>query len=135
MQGKKGLRILATKGEEMRKIIQPFVENCRIKKGLMASDSSFGNNGIFIIPYQSLELTVIISDGLGWDHVSVSIANHTPTWDQMVYIKNLFWEEEETVFQLHPPKSIYKNFHPHCLHLWKPQHKEISLPLPEMVAP
>ncbi len=119
----------------MRKIIDPFVERCRIRNGPMRSDTSCGNNGAFIIPYQNFELAVIISDGGGWDHVSVSMPNKTPTWDQMNYIKSLFWDEEETVIQYHPPKSRYKNFHAHCLHMWKPQNKDIPLPPTEFVAP
>jgi hypothetical protein len=33
--------------------------------------------------------------------------------------KGLFWSEEHTVVQFHPPKDQYINNHPGCLHLWR----------------
>lgn len=58
----------------------------------------------------------------GWEHVSVSPLDHSivPTWDDMCEIKDLFWDEEEAVLQIHPPKSKYVNMMPNCLHLWRP---------------
>ena len=35
-------------------------------------------------------LRVLFSDGLGWDHVSVSLADRCPTWAEMCFIKDLF---------------------------------------------
>lgn len=87
-----------------------------------------GNNGAFIIPYKSFTLLVITSDGEGWDHVSVSLRNRCPNWDEMCFIKDLFFESEETVIQLHPPKSVYKNVHNYCLHLWRNQKEDYKLP-------
>jgi hypothetical protein len=55
----------------------------------------------------------------GWEHVSVSFKDRTPTWEEMCWVKEQFWEDEETVFQLHPPASQHINNHPHCLHLWR----------------
>jgi hypothetical protein len=62
---------------------------------------------------------IIASWGGGWEHVSVSMRNRCPTWDEMCMIKDIFWDEEECVVQFHPPKSQYVNRYPHCLHLWK----------------
>ena len=90
-------------------------------------------NGAFEIPYGSYTLFVIASDGLGWDHVSVSLGNRCPNWKEMSYIKDLFFEEEDCVMQLHPPKSDYVNNHPYCLHLWRPQEQEIPRPPSIMV--
>ena len=85
-------------------------------------------------------LKVIASDGDGmagmglarWEHVSVSTPSRCPTWDEMNWIKDLFWREEETVMQLHPPKSRYANVHPFVLHLWRPV--GIEIPVPPLVA-
>ena len=85
-------------------------------------------NGAFKIPYKSYDLFVIASNGLGWDHVSVSLKNRCPNWNEMNYIKDLFFGEDECVMQLHPPKKDYVNNHPYCLHLWKPQEQEIPRP-------
>lgn len=71
----------------------------------------------------------------GWDHVSVSPANRerTPTWEEMCLVKDLFWDEEDTVMQLHPPRSRWISNHPHVLHLWRPTHKELPTPPDIMV--
>jgi hypothetical protein len=70
-----------------------------------------------------------------WDHVSVSTHTRVPTWEEMCFVKELFFEDDEAVMQLHPPKKDYVNHHPHCLHLWRPTHTEIPLPSTLLVAP
>lgn len=90
-------------------------EKFRIRSGAMGSDESYGNNGAFAID----DKHIIASDGEGWEHVSVSLSNRTPNWDEMVFIKNMFWDENDLVIQFHPPKSEYINNHPFCLHLWR----------------
>jgi hypothetical protein len=83
--------------------------------------------GKFVVPDHGL--LIIAHDGRGnnplsgWEHVSVSLYNAPkvcPTWDLMCWVKNLFWDEHEAVFQLHPAKADYVNRHPGCLHLWRP---------------
>lgn len=107
------------------------MERYRIRRGQFASDK--GNDyGAFVMPGPcSSELTIIASqgedEGGGWQHVSVSCRKRTPNWIEMCFIKGLFWDEEETVIQLHPPKSTWINNHPYCLHLWKPPY-EVQLP-------
>ena len=92
------------------------------------SDESDGNNGVFLVPFETVGLRIIASDGVGWEHVSVSLPNRCPNWREMCFVKGLFWDDEETVMQLHPPRSTYVNNHPHCLHLWRPT--EVQIPLP-----
>jgi len=88
-----------------------------------------GNNGAFRVPYLGrYYLQIIVSDGLDWDHVSVSLPNRCPTWEEMSFIKDLFFDENETVVQFHPKKSEYVNNHPFCLHLWRKQEQEHELP-------
>ncbi|EGR1128985.1 hypothetical protein ACKVFG_003347 [Vibrio cholerae] len=99
-------------------------EKYRVKggiNGMMQSDETFGNNGLFIIktPKLSSPLTVIASDGAEWEHVSVSLSHRCPTWEEMCLVKSLFWDEEDAVIQIHPPKSQYVNNHPYSLHLWR----------------
>lgn len=92
--------------------------------GQYNSDSSFGNNGLFSIPLKTKKgkrvFKVVCGEGAGWQHVSVSLPDRTPTWNEMCKIKDLFWSEEARVVQYHPPKSQHKNVHPYCLHLWRP---------------
>jgi hypothetical protein len=79
----------------------------------------------------------IISSGVdpihGWEHVSVSKRNWTPTWQEMEAVKQLFWGDRETVIQFHPKKSEYVNIHKNCLHLWKKTGFEFQLPPQELV--
>ncbi len=70
--------------------------------------------------------------GIPWEHVSVSLPNRTPNWVEMCFVKDLFWDEEETVMQLHPPRSKWVNNHQYCLHLWRPTN--IEKPLPPEIA-
>lgn len=70
-----------------------------------------------------------------WEHVSVSTDSRIPVWAEMHYVKHLFWDDEEAVMQLHPPKSQYVNHHPYCLHLWKPIKLVIPLPPYHLVGP
>lgn len=79
--------------------------------------------------------SVIWSTGGGWDHVSVSPFkhSHTPTWDEMCTLKDMFFREDETVVQFHPAKSEYVNNMPNCLHLWKPTAAELPTPAAIMV--
>lgn len=57
----------------------------------------------------------------GYEHVSVSPINKfiMPSWDDMCALKDIFFDDEEEVYQIHPPKSEYVNMMSNCLHLWK----------------
>lgn len=74
----------------------------------------------------------ISSDGLGWEHVSVHIVDRRikriPTWEEMCYIKKIFWEDEDWVVQFHPAKSEYVNNDEFVLHLWKLKNEEFPTP-------
>jgi hypothetical protein len=83
------------------------------------------------VPGPFRPLMVVFSDGLGWDHVSVSTANRCPNWDEMCFVKQLFWSPDDVVMQLHPAASEYVNEHPYCLHLWRPQ--GVTLPTPPAI--
>lgn len=107
----------------------------RIREGRLASGDEIRNNGAFMIPWGGKVLSVIASDGLDWDHVSVSMPDRCPSWEQMCFIKDLFFDPEEAVMQLHPPKSDHVNHHKFCLHLWRPQVKRIPLPPSILVGP
>lgn len=119
----------------MKKQVPQNIERYRIKIGPLASDASYGMNGAFTINYAGTELHVIISDGEGWDHVSVSTWHRCPTFDELKWIKNLFWEKDETVIHFWPKESEYVNFHPYTLHLWKKQGVDYELPPKKFIGP
>lgn len=92
---------------------------------------AFGDerNGFFMVKLRhGQSVTVIASDGAGWEHVSVSRKDRCPTWDEMCQVKDLFWGEDDCVIQYHPPKSEYVNNHPYCLHLWRPIGQYLPVP-------
>lgn len=108
----------------------------RIRTGPLGSDDSIGNLGAFQIPVSAKSkrcFKVISSDEAGWEHVSVSLPDRTPTWDEMCGIKAMFWDADDCVIQYHPPVSEYINNHPHCLHLWRPVGEGIPMPPKWMV--
>jgi len=102
----------------------------RCRAGYMGSDESVGNNGAFQFRQKpgGVMLTVIASDGAGWEHVSISRPDRVPSWDEMCWIKSLFWDDEDCVVQFHAPRSEWVNNHRHCLHLWRPVGVELPRP-------
>lgn len=97
----------------------------------ISSDSFDCRAGAFMVRRKGILLSVIACDTKGWDHVSVSLAFRSPTWEEMTFIKEIFFEDEETCIQYHAAKSRYKNVHEFCRHLWRPQ--EIALPDPPSI--
>lgn len=108
----------------------------------LGSTAAYGNNGFFVIPHYKItgyELRCQISDGGGWEHVSVTIgpigktATRCPTWEEMCFIKSVFWNDNEVVIQYHPAKDDYVSMHHFCLHLWRPTNIQLPTPDPLMV--
>lgn len=97
--------------------------------------------GAFRITYRpkgkalSKLLRVIVSGAEGWDHVSVSLHDRCPTWDEMEYIKRLFFEDDAVCMQLHVAVSNHISHHPYCLHIWHPHADNIPLPPSIFVGP
>ena len=60
------------------------------------------------------------------EHVSVSYMDSnrkTPTWEEMCQVKEIFWDDEKEVHQVHPKKSQYVHGYKdlkNVLHLWRP---------------
>lgn len=137
-------------------------EMSRVTKGPMRSDASYGNNGAFDIAScerAGWRLAIIAADGseqpdrqeYQWEHVSVHVYREgilsvitqgrerqnleirTPYWSEMCQVKDLFWDDEDVVMQLHPRQSEYINRHESTLHLWRPRSGEIPTPPKELV--
>jgi hypothetical protein len=85
-------------------------------------------NGAFVIPFNGATLRVIASTGEGWEHVSVSLENRVPTYDEMVHIAGLFFRDHEMAIQYRMPVEDHINIHPYVLHWWRPQNKKIPTP-------
>ena len=92
-----------------------------------------GGFGVIRLPRQNkkgyTEASIIWSWGGGWEHVSVCpFSGANPTWDDMCFIKDMFFDDEDWVVQFHPAKSEYVNNMPNCLHLWKPLGQAMPVP-------
>lgn len=110
----------------------------RVMVGELGSPHENGWNGAFQFQTGPKTIaTIIVSNELGWEHVSVHIRTKNkkgkvkmriPNWGEMCGIKDLFWASDETVVQYHPKKSEYVNNHPLVLHLWRPTEAELPTP-------
>jgi len=101
-------------------------EKYRLKldpKNNLHTTAKNGNNGLFLITNnKGVKLYAIASDDLGWEHVSITVKNkkRCPKWDEMCFIKAIFWGPSDSVVQYHPPQKENVSFHDTCLHLWRP---------------
>lgn len=111
----------------------------RVTSGPYGTTDANGNEGLYRVPLATGEvMTVFVSDGRDWreaglpgepwEHVSVSLGTRCPTWEELEYVRQIFWEADETVVQLHVPRRRHVNTHPYCLHLWRPTKTPIPLP-------
>lgn len=116
--------------------MKDILEKHRIVKGPYASKPG-SDYGAFFIPFKFSKTPLKVICGPmsseTWQHVSVSLPDRCPTWDEMCFIKDLFWDEEHTVMQLHPPKSEWISNAKYCLHLWRYIGGEIPMPPAIMV--
>ena len=108
-------------------------EQYRVKQSRLGSDYPYGNNGHFVVSTSREVIFIIASDGVGWEHVSISLKNRIPKWGEMCEMKDLFWDAEDCVIQFHPPKSAYVNNPAYSLHLWRPSDGAIPMPPAWMV--
>lgn len=105
----------------MRSVPPSTIEYGRIR-GLSPPEAMYG--AFQVLAPSGAFLRLIVSTGMGWDHVSVSLSNRCPTWEEMCWVKGQLFKAGECVMQLHPPKRDHINCHPYCLHLWRPQTAE-----------
>lgn len=59
-----------------------------------------------------------LHEGRWWAHVSVSMPNRLPTWDEFRTVKLLFLGPNRKAIQVRPKARDYVNIHPYVLHLW-----------------
>ena len=111
--------------EEIKK--DPHLRNIKAGDDGFSADIHIGGwDGSFILSY-----------GARWEHASVRpyAKRIIPTWSDMCRIKDMIWNDDEAVIQIHPPKADYVNFVENCLHLWKCTYKEMTLPPRILVGP
>ena len=133
----------------MRATPHESVEPYRERRGpYRTSEGERQGRFLLFCPETGRLLLVLASDGRDWqegglpgepwEHVSVSLAQQPtkcPAWPEMEWVRGLFWEDDETVIQFSPPRRVKVNYHPGCLHLWRPTGTPIPLPPAVCVGP
>ena len=102
--------------------LAPQLEQCRLVVPPRYRSPRNAPYGAFDLPGPcGARLTIIAADArdTGWEHVSVSTKRRVPNWQEMCFVKNLFWAPEECVVQFHPPQSRYVNNYSVVLHMWR----------------
>ena len=79
----------------MRDLFEPAIARYRdCSPAIVRHYGNIGDSGsgVFVVPspIDSAPMRVIASDGMGWDHVSVSRANRCPNWPELEHVKRLF---------------------------------------------
>jgi hypothetical protein len=114
----------------MRSILPEALEVCRVNTHFGAPNE--GRNGRFVMQGPcgaKLHINSWDHKKYGWEQVAVSTdRKRCPNWLEMCHVKNLFWDEQEMVIQIHPPLSEYVKNSRHCLHLWRPTREAIPAP-------
>jgi hypothetical protein len=107
----------------MLKTPHPRLEKCRVQVSGFPETRRGDMHGWFFLDSGNAMLRIMSSGSMpaisGWEHVSVSLEDRIPTWQEMCLVKSLFWGGQETVLQFHPKITRYVNHHENCLHLWK----------------
>jgi len=116
---------------------RPF-DQWRMKSdSVMLLYGSYGDKsaGVFNVPILSDGhfVRVIASSGGGWDHVSVSLPDRCPNWEEMSIVKRAFFLKDEWAIEYHPPEAKNISVHDYCLHLWRPILDALPIPPPSMV--
>lgn len=121
-------------------------ERLRVVNGPLGTTQADGLNGAFALPglRRNTHIFCIASDGGGWEHVSAAVKElvpgtkrikrgRAPDWEEMCFVKEAFWGDEDRVVQYHPPKSEWVSNHPDVLHLWRPADESMPFPPSIMV--
>lgn len=67
----------------------------------------------------SVIASIDYAEGVEVEHLSISLKNRLPTWDELKYFKSQFWDENDEVYHILPPADQYVNLHRFCMHLWR----------------
>ena len=108
--------------------MKAFDEIKKNRRIVVLEDGIDGFTGLIAMP--TWKGSLVVSKGGGWEHISVSPAKLRiiPTWEDMRILKDIFWNEDEAVIEVHPPKAEYVNNMPNCMHLWRCYYKDMVLP-------
>ena len=126
------------RGRIVKNLYLPEIEKMRLKNAdVLNRYGNFGDDtcGAFVVnsPIDNAVILVVASAGVGWEHVSASRENRCPNWREMQFVKELFFNDDETAVEYHVAKAKHINIHACCLHLWRPTGEKISMPPAHLV--
>ena len=108
-----------------------------LKYAINKENYDIKRHGEFEIPITDNKHAFVIcsKNSMGWDHVSLHITEasgepikRTPSNEDMQFIRNLLFLEDEIVTEFHPAKKDYINNHPYVLHMWHSTNDCIEIP-------
>lgn len=100
----------------------PILGTGSISSALLSVGTQAFRKGNLKLLYSAMEHH---PDGL-WKHASISHNERYPTWDEILDIRYTFFDSNNDVFQVLPPKNEYVNIHKNCFHLWSPIGRRIT---------
>jgi hypothetical protein len=112
----------------MRSMIEILARLDKLGATILTSGPAEDAPGAWYIAAQIGDIRVLATNGLGWDHVSVSLEYRCPLYDEMKAIKRLCFRDDEWAMELHAPPSKHISRHPYVLHLWRPH--DVAIPTP-----
>jgi hypothetical protein len=80
-----------------------------------------GDDGCKLLASSGLVAVVsgnVEQDKRRWIHLSVSAPGRTPTWEELVSVKEMLLGKHSLAIQVIPPRSRYITIHPDVLHLF-----------------
>lgn len=131
----------------MRDPFPDVVEKGRVQRPGMQTPRGATYGAFYLTcPATRAVLFVMAGDAADWpfggvpfEHVSAharptpTSPRRCPTWEEMCWLKGLFFRDDEWVVQYHPAAADHVNHHEHVLHLWRPVGVEVPRPPKECV--
>lgn len=128
------------------------IEEFRVDKGPLASTKvELAQHGMFTLPVRANTLAICVASNgkhdhadTGWEHVSVHVKYRwggkkkrkdkvrKPTQDEIIMVRNIFWEPGEAVMQLFSEEGAKGDGYASNVHLWHPTETSIPRPGPEI---
>lgn len=108
--------------------MKKYAEITRDNRMWDAQKTIYGNAAWVKLPDCGTATVIWGENEEGYEHVSVCPKKkydklgreNLPTWNDMCILNDMFFYDDEEVYQIHPKKDQYVNKMENCLHLWKP---------------
>lgn len=120
--------------------MKSFLELAHLRQTDPETTAFFGveninSAGLFYLPsiVSGQRMQIIASTTKDWDHVSVTLKNRSPNWDEMSQVHRAFFKNDEVALQYHVPLTDHVNLHPFCLHLWRWQKGPVQRPPGDLI--